>query len=92
MEWLQVVHFCWSAFPFNHHVNWVDFQHASIVTANPFVPGIGNFIWIGVTSPTAIVVNHNIPFTRQTFWNHMCMVLTNNLTNTAAFSGAVIRT
>ena len=89
-EWLHVAEVHWAALPNNFHGDRIDFKHTGVVAVSVVDAGWRHRVWRTVASPAAVVVDEDVAGTRQPLWNHVGVVLTNDLADFLGFAGAVI--
>lgn len=73
--------------PNNLEGGWVDFEDTAVVTDVNLGTVNAHAIRQAITSPAAVVEDQDIAFAWQTLWNHVNMVLTNDLADAAHFLG-----
>ena len=80
-------------FPNNFQCNRVDFYYTRVVTQVNFCTIFTHSVWNAITSPTTVVEDQDVTFTWQTFWNHVAVMLTDDLADfTQFFAYSKVRT
>lgn len=71
--------------PFYLEGHRINFEHAGVVADVDLGAVYAHAVWHTIACPTTVVEEKDITFARKTLWNHVAMVLADDLTNAAKF-------